>query len=354
MSKKKLIERKLSTMTWGKRRSSMKAAASSDNLEKIEPQPDEVVTIPRKEYEEMMTKVNCMEKLLHEQLASENIENEIKCDSEQLAEQLNKDLHIRWSSEVKKESANSATAVQEAFERTVEHTEQLAPQLRKDVRLRWSSERRVARSPSERKIGSIRRRSRELARSNSAGDKNPSLQRGRPNTRQTGLRTPRELSDPRKKDQNEEQWRPASTVLASPGLMTRLRGSPQKRDSIASLQRNNIGMVHAKAKFFDSLNHSTDGESDRSNQSMERRLRSVQLEMQRQAKEKRQPAIKAPLGIPNGPLKTPRSVARPTPRSRATPLKALPDSMNTPMRGLRRSPRILHRTMSLHASGRSP
>lgn len=339
MSKKKLIERKLSTMTWGKRRSSMKAAESADNLDKIESQTDEVVTIPRKEYEEMMTKVTCMEKLIHEKLTDND--DAIVCDSEQLADQLNKDLHIRWSNQDK----TNATAVQEAFDRTIESTEQLGPQLRK---LRWSSERRIARSPSERKIGSIRRRSRELARSNSAGA-NPSLQRGRPNTRQTGLRTPRELSDPRKKEQENEQWQPASAVLASPRLMNRLRGSPQKRDSINTLRKNNIGMVHAKAKFFDSLNHSTDGESDRSNQSMERRLRSVQLEMlkERQAKEKRLPAIKAPLGIPNGPLKTPRSVARPTPRSRATPLKALPDSIGTPMRGLRRSPRILSRTMSL-------
>lgn len=112
-----------------------------------------------------------------------------------------------------------------------------------------------------------------------------------------------------------------------------------------------MGMVHAKAKFFDSLNLSTEGEADKSSCSMERRLREVQAEMKlsRPLKENRQPQIKAVLGAPSTMLKTPRSVARSVNRNRATPLKALPDNLQTPLRGLRRSPRILSRTLSMHA-----
>lgn len=373
MSKKKSLERKLSSIAWGKRRSSAKLETTpeADNVEQNKEQAvRDVVTIPRKEYEDMVIRVTCMEKLLQDQCEDDGGVMKSDIDSENLAEQLGNGLRIRWSTEMRQtpvlnSEQNTATAVQAAFERTVEQAEQLAPQLRKDVRLRWSSEHRVARSPSERKIGSIRRRSRELARSNSA-DAKTSLQRGRPNTRQTGLRSPRERSDPHRvarpnaSDPKDEQWKPASAVLASPSLANRLRGSPRKRDSINCLRRNNLGMVHAKAKFFDSLNHSTDAESERSNQSMEQRLQSVQAELQRQPrtlKENRQPAIKAPLGAPAtvSQLKTPRSVARPVSRPRATPLKALPD-VNTPQRGVRRSPRILSRAMSLHtsASTRTP
>ncbi|GAB0100480.1 uncharacterized protein DMENIID0001_165280 [Sergentomyia squamirostris] len=96
--------------------------------------------------------------------------------------------------------------VQDVYEQTLEQTDDLAHRLSRDLKIRRSGERRIIRSPSARKIGTIRRRSRESAakitRTKSwhigSSDMNidlsfypkGSLKRGRPNTVQTGLRLP--------------------------------------------------------------------------------------------------------------------------------------------------------------------
>ncbi len=69
-----------------------------------------------------------------------------------------------------------ALKVQDHYERTLEESdklllersasEQLARQLSRGLRIRKSAEHRVIRSPSARKIGAIRRRSRESPRAN--------------------------------------------------------------------------------------------------------------------------------------------------------------------------------------------
>lgn len=69
-----------------------------------------------------------------------------------------------------------ALQVQDQYEKTLEESEklllerstseQLARQLSRGLRIRKSAEQRVIRSPSARKIGAIRRRSRESPRGN--------------------------------------------------------------------------------------------------------------------------------------------------------------------------------------------
>ena len=73
-------------------------------------------------------------------------------------------------------SAFLALQVQDQYEKTLEESdklllerstsEQLARQLSRGLRIRKSAEHRVNRSPSARKIGAIRRRSRESPRAN--------------------------------------------------------------------------------------------------------------------------------------------------------------------------------------------
>lgn len=68
--------------------------------------------------------------------------------------------------------------VQDQYEKTLEESdkllqersasEELARQLSRGLRIRKSAEQRVIRSPSARKIGAIRRRSRESPRANSS------------------------------------------------------------------------------------------------------------------------------------------------------------------------------------------
>lgn len=71
-----------------------------------------------------------------------------------------------------------ALEVQDQYEKTLEESdklllersasEELARQLSRGLRIRKSAEQRVIRSPSARKIGAIRRRSRESPRANSS------------------------------------------------------------------------------------------------------------------------------------------------------------------------------------------
>ena len=73
-------------------------------------------------------------------------------------------------------SSPLATDVQDKYEKTMEEcdklllersaSEQLARQMSRGLRIRKSAEHRVIRSPSARKIGAIRRRSRESPRAN--------------------------------------------------------------------------------------------------------------------------------------------------------------------------------------------
>ncbi|XP_059611956.1 uncharacterized protein LOC132258599 [Phlebotomus argentipes] len=129
--------------------------------------------------------------------------------------------------------------VQDVYEQTLEEaesisqpgTEELARRLSRDLKIRRSGDRRIFRSPSARKIGTIRRRSREssakLIRTKSwhvgasAESKvdfsfypKTSLKRGRPNTLQTGLRQPSPVpKNPEQEDQ--EIWTSAEDFFVT-------------------------------------------------------------------------------------------------------------------------------------------
>lgn len=100
---------------------------------------DNYIKIPKTEYEQMQNKIAMLEKRYsHDQQQSEPVQD-------------------------------SVSSVQNKYEKTLEEaniesissTDQLARRLSKDLKIRRSSEQRVFRSPSARRIGSIRRRSQE-------------------------------------------------------------------------------------------------------------------------------------------------------------------------------------------------
>ncbi|XP_071453865.1 uncharacterized protein [Hetaerina americana] len=128
------------------------------------------------------------------------------------------------------ECSKGLDSVQSKYEKTLEEAErfsdssadQLAKRLSRELKIRWSAEHKIIRSPSARKIGSLRRRSRDslkqqkalastdstsqsicnsaqmnnshnqevTARSGHSRVNHSSLKRGRPNTILTGLRHP--------------------------------------------------------------------------------------------------------------------------------------------------------------------
>ncbi|KAF4531719.1 hypothetical protein B566_EDAN009340 [Ephemera danica] len=141
---------------------------------------------------------------------------EIKNKVSNLENQLNEELSKAHEARLNNTDGHTATFVQSEYERTMEDSEQfnncqttehLAKRLSRELKIRRSGENKVIRSPSARKIGSLRRRSRELSRpilrTSSLGKmmRSPvrctvplpaarSLRRGRPNTVLSGLPSP--------------------------------------------------------------------------------------------------------------------------------------------------------------------
>ncbi|KAK4885710.1 hypothetical protein RN001_001981 [Aquatica leii] len=199
------------------------------------------------------------------------------------------------------EQVDSVEKVQCAYEKTLvesEHlsptTDQLAKRLSKELKIRRSTEQKVVRSPSARKIGSLRRRSRELERQNirlrrnhslqlNAGNKVTTLRRGQPNSLWTGLPHPQNIkcdaevscihsSEPQlvivrsgtidmettpshidnhlvpKKWTSEDD-----TYLYKMQTPQNQNIEAQYRSSIVKLRNQNAGMVLAKAKLFNQL-----------------------------------------------------------------------------------------------------
>jgi hypothetical protein len=147
--------------------------------------------------------------MLHLNNEYEEIRNKVSSLENQLNEELSK-------AQQETSDAPIASFVQSAYERTLEDsekfnncqsTEKLAKRLSRELKIRCSVENKVIRSPSARKIGTLRRRSREssrqLVRTSSLGKmmRSPvrstvplqhprSLRRGRPNTFFSGLPSP--------------------------------------------------------------------------------------------------------------------------------------------------------------------
>ncbi|XP_055586231.1 uncharacterized protein LOC129738931 [Uranotaenia lowii] len=149
----------------------------------------------------------------------------------------------------------------EPIEASCSTTDQLAKRLSRELKIRRSSEHKVMRSPSARKIGTIRRRSRENVRlsrnqswhvaTTSATSTKPwlpivsdhsfypktNLKRGRPNTVQSGLKQP-DLSPSKPKedesvttfDQNitDEQKKQDEKWTCAQSFFDELMGSPSK------------------------------------------------------------------------------------------------------------------------------
>ncbi|KAJ1528393.1 hypothetical protein ONE63_006808 [Megalurothrips usitatus] len=112
--------------------------------------PDDFVQVPKTEYEDLKSRLCAIESCI-----SQEFNNVSSSETKASPENMN--------------AANTVLAVQTVYEKTLEDadiakdvsTDQLAKRLSRELKIRRSSECRVIRSPSARKIGSLRRRSRE-------------------------------------------------------------------------------------------------------------------------------------------------------------------------------------------------
>ncbi|XP_046402105.1 uncharacterized protein LOC124168051 isoform X2 [Ischnura elegans] len=176
------------------------------------------------EYQEIKNKVSAIENQLMEEFGrlGATVDGNICPPGVSCAKKGNSDINS--------EQSKVLDSVQTKYEKTLEEAErfsdssadQLAKRLSRDLKIRWSAEHKIIRSPSARKIGSLRRRSRESLKQqkvNASTDGGPqnscnpsvannsadfevasrsghnranhsSLRRGRPNTVLTGLRHP--------------------------------------------------------------------------------------------------------------------------------------------------------------------
>nr|CAD7567420.1 unnamed protein product [Timema californicum] len=185
---------------------------SDDECLSIQSQESEFVRISKSEYEEIKNRVSAIENRISQEFVNMAIE------SSQDDQQTSKGNLVSPVNQ----SRNNANLVQSAYEKTLEEsvklesssTEQLAKRLGRDLKIRRSIENKIIRSPSARKIGTIRRRSRESAKPDKGNSLNrnqtwhmpirpshpqllkdtlgqlhsrKSLRRGRPNTILTGL-----------------------------------------------------------------------------------------------------------------------------------------------------------------------
>ncbi|XP_050510477.1 T-cell activation Rho GTPase-activating protein-like [Diabrotica virgifera virgifera] len=149
-NKKALLQRRWSAITSAtnlrrKKRESVLYQPREDSLNSSQ---EAYVRVPKVEYEEIKNRVSAIEKRLSFELET-------------------------VASTVVRREANIIQDIQSEYEKTLGQaealspgTDQLARRLSKELKIR-TSEQKIIRSPSARKIGNIRRRSRELVRNNS-------------------------------------------------------------------------------------------------------------------------------------------------------------------------------------------
>ena len=183
---------------------------ANDKLDNISNTDSDFVRIPKSEYEDIKERVSAIESRISQEFC--NINKSLLMSASPVSIDVEMD-----------NSMNGPEKVLNKYEKTLEETEsmgsiatqtdQLAKRLSRDLKIRRSADNKIIRSPSARKIGTMRRRSREnivkLTRNQSWHiiDKNISnssnvvlpdlsfypranLKRGRPNTIQTGLKHP--------------------------------------------------------------------------------------------------------------------------------------------------------------------
>ncbi|XP_017777488.1 PREDICTED: serine/arginine repetitive matrix protein 1-like isoform X2 [Nicrophorus vespilloides] len=228
-----------------------------------EPETENYVRISKVEYEEIKNRVSAIERRISIELENAEPEASATCDDGV------KDVEMAYEQTLVQTEPLSPT------------TDQLAKRLSRELKIRRSNEPKVFRSPSARKIGSLRRRSRErdqvrLNRNQSwcvtSSASKSALRRGRPNTVQTGLPQPTTAEEPPKTRSNSfhgnnspsvvansmtsnsstVSWKSAqgffnATPMSNPGVTENCRAS------LAKLRSQNAGMVLAKAKLFDNL-----------------------------------------------------------------------------------------------------
>lgn len=209
----------------------------------------EFVRIPKSEYEEIKSRVSVLEDKISQEL------NNVQATA-------------------------TSSSVQTAYEKTLEEvgvlnsptTDQLAKRLSKELKIRRGSDQKIIRSPSARKIGSIRRRSQELtrlSRNQSCHIPRVALKRGRPNTVLTGLPHPSPVkhadinrsSSFHSYQQKTDNWENGEAFFKSIKQKAEIRRvvtTTENRDSLARLRSQNAGMVLAKAKLFNNLSDNSD------------------------------------------------------------------------------------------------
>ncbi|EFN70050.1 Rho GTPase-activating protein 11A [Camponotus floridanus] len=189
---------------------------SSDNCE------EDYVKISKKEYEEIKNRVSAIESRISQEFGCiYNEENNM--------------------------TAHSVNKVQTAYEKTLEEasientltSDYLAKKLSKELKIRRSREHKIIRSPSARKIGSLRRRSQEKVASKR-------IRR----TASWHISPEYNLQHHAQLEKQGISWKDADKYFQSVSR-TNTPAPQTGRASVAKLRTQNAGMVLAKAKLFD-------------------------------------------------------------------------------------------------------
>lgn len=248
--------------------------------------------VSKTEYEEIKNRVLEIERRISIELDNAQVNVE---DAESSADATNNDVEN----------------VQSEYEKTLTHvghlsntTDQLAKQLSKDLKIRKHSDQKVFRSPSARKIGSLRRQSRELQKQNSKLTRNQSwhvtssttviprvsLHRNVPNSSYSPLSdiaAPTLRSAERKSRRTsrassfqgtptfaaqhnvpnsqlycnvaeKKPWVSGENFFSYTDVSRDRKKLDDSRASLAKLRTQNAGMVLAKAKLFDGFSETED------------------------------------------------------------------------------------------------
>lgn len=278
-SGKSLLERRWSAINEAtnfrkKKRISCNPQTTHSDQEKSETEPD-YVKVSKMEYEEIKNRVSAIERTI-----STMEINHLPTNLD------NKTVESQEKNIEKVQTAYEQTLVQTG-QLNSPTTDHLARRLSRELRIRRNSEQKIIRSPSARKIGSMRRRSRELEKHTVKLTRNQSW-----HVPQTTINLPRvnlTKSSPVRKpitrsssynsfnlsnSLNSCNTSNSSTTkwTSAEGFFANLRTPTEQmndRASLAKLRSQNAGMVMAKAKLFDNLYDSnTSTETDTSKKSI--------------------------------------------------------------------------------------
>lgn len=243
-STKSLLERRLSAVSHStafrkiKKRTSCDAELFGHDEQQTEMvvadqefavEPD-YVKIPRSEYEEIKSRVSEIERRISVELQCVGIED--------------------------KSIDHTINDVQLVYQKTLVEAEPLSPstdhiarRLSRELKIRRSSEQKIHRSPSARKIGSLRRRSREREKQNVELRRNRSWHSASSNVIEK-VKTPIQAPTEQRRSSfhvttPQQQFSESTASIISSETST--------RTPLDKLRSQNAGLVMEKAKFFDGL-----------------------------------------------------------------------------------------------------